>query len=515
MLSRLVLLAPLVAAGCGRSGFEHVSELDGTTGGVFARGGTNGQTSGAGADRAGGGGGETGGTAGTGALASGNETGGASPAGGGSFGGAGAGGEPSPEAGAGVIAPDSGGIAGGTAVVTTGGGTTDGGRAGGGPTRGGSAGGAPAGGVSAGGAPAGGTPTAGAPPGGAPTGGALVGITVTTGDDESDVGATPTDPGGSGLSLREAIDYANATTGHDDIVIPAGTVVMLTSTLPNLTDPDGQTIHGQDAVLDGSSMGISACISLAFGSTNNVVSGLEIRNCPSWAITINNGTGNCIEGCFIHDNGSGVRFADDGNTFGPGNKVASHADVGIQVNDPIVVIGNLFRDQGGAGIDVGNTADDSEVLENVLWNNVTGTATGSSADRIRIWHNTVHASTETGVVGADTDFRNNIVTSSIGAGIEGSAGNFAALTTNDFFGNGSGACSGCGTLDPSNRSVDPAYQDPLAGDLGLWQAVPTSTSASCSASTSTAPIRGCSAAPLLTSAPGSHPERRYRTKRRR
>jgi hypothetical protein len=297
---------------------------------------------------------------------------------------------------------------------------------------------------------------------------------VTTGSDESDPGATPADPKGSGLSLREAIDYANGTAGHDNIVIPAGTVVMLTSTLPNFTDPDGQTIDGQGAVLDGSSMGISACISLAFGSTNNIVRGLEIRNCPSWAITINNGTGNQIESCFIHDNGSSIRFADASNTFGPGNEVANHADVGISVRNPSVVIGNLFRDQGGAGIDVGNTADDSEVLENVLWNNTTGITTGTSADRIRIWHNTVHASTGAGVVvgGAATDLRNNIVTNSRGAGIEGNAGNFTALSSNDFFGNGGGACSGCGTLDPSNRNVDPVYNDPTTGDLRLSAASP-------------------------------------------
>jgi hypothetical protein len=88
--------------------------------------------------------------------------------------------------------------------------------------------------------------------------------------------------------------------------------------------------------------------------------------------------------------------------------VANHTDVGIAVNNPSVVIGNLFRDQGGAGIDIGNTADDSEVLENVLWNNAIGITTGTSADRIRIWHNTVHASTGAGVVvgGADTDLRN-------------------------------------------------------------------------------------------------------------
>jgi hypothetical protein len=75
-------------------------------------------------------------------------------------------------------------------------------------------------------------------------------FTVTTLLDESDSGATVASPGGTGLSLREAIDLANVSAGADTINFAAalsGGTIRLTSALVVL---DKLTIDGDNGALD-------------------------------------------------------------------------------------------------------------------------------------------------------------------------------------------------------------------------------------------------------------------------
>ena len=169
-LGTTLLALAIGSAGCGRIGYEHLSEAisaAGTSGAEGLGGAPFGGTSSGGVAESGG----SGGLAGNGGVESGGGTSGGGTSGAMTSGGTG--GANTGDAGAGGLAgggaPAGGTMTGGTPV---GGAPTGGAPAGGVPTGGAPTSGAPTGGAPTGGAPTGGVPTGGAQTGGAPTGGA-------------------------------------------------------------------------------------------------------------------------------------------------------------------------------------------------------------------------------------------------------------------------------------------------------------------------------------------------------
>jgi hypothetical protein len=155
-------------------------------------------------------------------------TGSAGAGAGGAQGGAAAGGV------AGLGSGESGGSVGGTDASGGSGGTNP---SGGTDANGGSSGTAGAAGAdSAGGASGAGSGGSAGAAGTAGSGGSsgipIRDFVVTTGVDENDAGATVAAPGGAGLSLREAINLANGTAGHQVITFASGITVALASALP-------------------------------------------------------------------------------------------------------------------------------------------------------------------------------------------------------------------------------------------------------------------------------------------
>jgi parallel beta-helix repeat protein len=302
-------------------------------------------------------------------------------------------------------------------------------------------------------------------------------IVVTTGVDEDDPGATPGSPGGSGLSLREAMRYADATAGQQTIWIPAGTVVNLTSQLFTPTDNAGVVIIGDGAVVDGSGMGGVGNSCVDIGSDNNRVYGLEIRNCPGWPIYLY-GTGNRVARCRIHDNGWGIEWAGTGNTFGPNNDVYANGAVpGITVTGPHVIEWNRIHGHaGGAGLRLTAAADGTQVIGNTIFGNAGGVDIDSNSNGNVLWHNTIHGNAGPGLNVASnvsgTDFRNSIVSQNTGWGIRAGVANFAQIDFLDVFGNTSGTCSTCGSLGAHSLQVDPGYVDAAGGDLRLLMTSP-------------------------------------------
>src|SRR6478736_2559466 len=67
-----------------------------------------------------------------------------------------------------------------------------------------------------------GSDSGGAASGGGGAGGDLVNLVVTTAEDEADTGASPSSPGKTGFSLREAIGFANTQAGHQSISFDSG-----------------------------------------------------------------------------------------------------------------------------------------------------------------------------------------------------------------------------------------------------------------------------------------------------
>src|SRR5262245_61422872 len=103
---------------------------------------------------------------------------------------------------------------------------------------------------------------------------------------------------GGGGSLREAIDLANSTAGHDTISFadlgPGSFSIDLLNPLSALTDPDGVTIDGYtalDATPNTQATGTNANLAITINgsalslanafdvlSSNNVIRGLVIQN---------------------------------------------------------------------------------------------------------------------------------------------------------------------------------------------------------------------------------------------
>jgi hypothetical protein len=282
--------------------------------------------------------------------------------------------------------------------------------------------------------------------------------------DENDANATPAAPGGVGFSLREAINYANATAGRQSIFVPSGYAISLTGTLPQPTDAAGLDVIGDGALLDGAAT--SVCIKV--NASNNRYFGFEIRNCANNPVQVSGGSGNQFTRCYIHDNANGVVIAGSNNTFGPYNDVVNNGARGIEVNGPSTVSWNRVYGHTGQGMFLAGAADGSLLLGNVFYDNGIGIDIGNLSNGHIVVHNTVHASGTNGVlVGSNcsgTVLRNNIISGSGSAGVAAGDGNFATIDHNDFFGN-VGDCSNCTTLGPGSRTDDPKYMDAAAHDL--------------------------------------------------
>lgn len=295
-------------------------------------------------------------------------------------------------------------------------------------------------------------------------------VTVTTGTDEDDGGATPSVPGGTGLSLREAIDYTNTTAGRQLILVPAGTTTMIGSQLPALDDALGVDLVGDGAAVDGTSATGSAC--LVTGGDDNVILGLELRNCKGDAFRDANGSANnVISRCLFRTNPSGVRASGVNLVVGPDNDFDGHTGIAIDLAGASTVIGNLIHDSAGPGVFIASTAETSLVIGNHIYANESGVSISTGVTGAVLRSNTLDRN-GIGVLAAASnvtmvDLRNNIISNSTGVGVMATDANFVETDYNDYFGNSSSDCSACSSLGPNSAILNPQYIDPAAGDFRL------------------------------------------------
>jgi len=296
-------------------------------------------------------------------------------------------------------------------------------------------------------------------------------VVVTTAADESDPGATPGSPGGTGLSLREAIDYAEVTPGAQTIAFSGPMTIVLGVPLPDFADAAGGSVVGETGVrLDGGATGSlnSGCINF-IGSGHRAVA-LEIFNCKGYGIYIT-GTAAEVIDCAIHDNRTGL-WVNASSTIGPGNDLGFH-DYGIELASAATVEGNVIHDTAFQGIFVMNTSDGAIFRRNVVSASTShGIQIAGNTDTLTFVHNTLHGNGGEGLdfgnATAGHDVRNNVFTANAGAGLRVGTSTFTAFSHNDYFGNAGGDCVGSGCAAQTDAYTwDPLYLDTAAGDFRL------------------------------------------------
>ncbi|HYQ44006.1 MAG TPA: right-handed parallel beta-helix repeat-containing protein [Polyangiaceae bacterium] len=304
--------------------------------------------------------------------------------------------------------------------------------------------------------------------GSAGTGGVdLVNLVVTTSVDEADTGASPSSPGKTGFSLREAIAFANAQAGRQSITFDAAvTTIGLKSPLPAVQET--LDITGS-VVLDASTnTSTSACLSVA--SSDVHLDQLEIHDCQGEPVLFSSSTstGNQLTNSYIHDNKKAVVIYGDGAVMS-NCLVTFSAAAGLDIYGKNAQLqGNDVAASIGTNYSIHDGANGAYLLANVSIGGGDGIALGAVTG-ITIWHSTIVDSVYAGLnVGTATqvDARNNIFVGADTYGVRGADSAFSQLDHNLYFNNTSGNRNS-GNLDATSIVGDPLFTDPTNFDYSL------------------------------------------------
>jgi hypothetical protein len=449
------------ASGSGANGGFSTNGGSSTSGGADSTAATGGDTAGAtdgmagAVDTAGAAGADTGagGTTGSGGSGAAGGAGGSTSSGGASAGGSTGRGGASAGGSTG-----SGGASGttGSSGASGASGTSAAGAAGRGGASGAGAGGAGAGGAGAG--------NAGAGNGGA--GGTGASLVVTTQTDEADAGATPTSPGSTGFSLREAITYANGQSGHPSITFASGVkTITLKSPLPVVQQP--VDIKGSVALDASQNSSTSACLSVS--ASNVLIDSVEIHDCKGEPVLFSSdsSSNNQVSNCYLHNNKKALVVHGNHPTVFF-DYVSFSAVAGIEIYATSAqVLANELVSNTAQSILVHDGASSVYLYANVTIGGTIGISVGAVTG-VTAWHNTLASPSGAAFdIGTATsvDARNNIFYGGT-YGILGSASQFSQLDYDLYFSNSSGRCSSC---TPGSHSVfaDPLFNNPSSLDYSL------------------------------------------------
>lgn len=254
--------------------------------------------------------------------------------------------------------------------------------------------------------------------------------------DTSSFAALTADKGTDGLiSLREAIDAANNTTGANTIEFDiTGTgvhTISLSSLLPEIsgqTTIDATTDSSWAAngnapaiIIDGNGL-VGSGLTFGFQSDNSSVSGLVIRDFDGNAITLNGGADNiAIQGNYLgsleatgdyagvddENTGHGIYVASDNNTIGGTSPTTRNVISGNQSN------GISMDDTGGFG------ASGNEVIGNFVGTDVTGTiAIGNGYAGVGVYYGATNNTIGTDLDGTDDALEGNLIVGNASYGVQ-------------------------------------------------------------------------------------------------
>ena len=300
------------------------------------------------------------------------------------------------------------------------------------------------------------------------------GLVVTTGIDELDANANPGMPGGTGLSLREAITFViNNPSYPRAIRIGSGVDTLVTrGAMPPL--PDDLVIAGNDELVDfnGTSPSVgSGCLVLG---TRSRLLGLRVTNCGSNTVRLG-GTAAQLSDCEISAGPLGG--APGVLVTGPSalvtrNDISGFYGIGLFLQAPNGrVSGNRIHDNR-SGVNATGGSDGLRFERNFVYrNSIDGFyASGSITPAHQIWLNTFDLNASTGLnsTSATIDLQDNLFTRTGGTAVSGSA--FTVRSPNGFFSNGSHFSNG----NPTTGFFvgDPLYRNPDAGDYRLGTSSP-------------------------------------------
>lgn len=313
-------------------------------------------------------------------------------------------------------------------------------------------------------------------------------VRVTTAADEADVGATPASPGGSGLSLREAIAWVNAQGSATHIELAGPMTISMTGQQAgmSLTARGARILGAGGVVLDFGGLNAS-CLTLA--APDQRLAGVTLRGCVTGPYVAMTAGGQQVTEVTLDASGSpytaegiqGTAPSGAWSRIGPGN-VVSKAWVAVNLRgSDYEVVGNSLRDNAvGAVLKGGATR---------IWRNTfvlnpgtppnkgLGVSFASPPGSTEILQNTFRANGGNaldGTVAAPLTVRNNLFTEgdalamSLALGVGGSI----AHDHNGYFGNAGGDL-GSGLLhDPTDRLADPLYAGAPGVDDGLLPGSP-------------------------------------------
>jgi hypothetical protein len=284
-------------------------------------------------------------------------------------------------------------------------------------------------------------------------------VLVTTAIDEADAGATPGAPGGTGLSLREAIAYVNALGAPRTIRIAVAEPIVHAAALPSL-DVAASAIVGDPAAPLAFPDVALTCLTL--DGHDQLLLAATVTGCLGTAVMLGNGSdGARVADCTIAPSatGTGITAKAAGNTIGPRNLVSGRA-TGVKLTgspaSPFVLEENRIEGND-VGIFAVSGADLTVRRNRVTSNRTVGLQATPSSGTCTLLHNVFDANGQHGAdLGTFVDgivVRNNLFTRNGGVGLRVAA---ATADHNGFFANGLGALSD-GTTGPTDVLEDPLY----------------------------------------------------------